>query len=202
MVIYRDADAAQQALDASPIRFSLEKIDDNESVTGERNWTEDDTGKDAVAPESSTTDHVEDMTRPGHLLNHMPSNSSPIADKGDGSLPKSSVPKKPIPMPFEQPIEVRKVSTKWIQITLDRSRVIHQDYVERQPYWKQFSPMRSMGQEDLAKSVPYPGLSDVSKRPLHAHRTPNKVLGAMSNYVEHKMPSLKDMYEKAMTAKG
>lgn len=56
--------------------------------------------------------------------------------------------------------------------------------------------MKSMAQEDLAKVVPHMGLSDVSKRPPHAHRTPNKVLKMMSNYVEHGLPSLKDMYEE------
>lgn len=56
--------------------------------------------------------------------------------------------------------------------------------------------MKSMAQEDLAKVVPHIGLSDVSKRPPHAHRTPNKVLKLMANYVENRMPSLKNMYEE------
>jgi len=51
--------------------------------------------------------------------------------------------------------------------------------------------MRSMAQEDLAKQVPHLGLSDVSKRPLHQHRTPSKVLRQMSDYVENVMPSLR-----------
>jgi hypothetical protein len=99
-------------------------------------------------------------------------------------------------MPFEEHLKPRKTQSKWFQVTVDRSRVIHQDYVERQPYWKQFSPMKSMAQEDLAKVVPHIGLSDVSKRPPHAHRTPNKVLRVMSEYVEKRMPSLRDMYEE------
>ena len=54
--------------------------------------------------------------------------------------------------------------------------------------------MKSVAQEDLAKSVPHPGLSDVSKRPLNQHRTPNKVLKGMSEYVEKVMPSLRGVY--------
>ena len=56
--------------------------------------------------------------------------------------------------------------------------------------------MKSMAQEDLAKSVPHIGLSDVSKRPPNAHRTPTHVLKSMANYVEKGMPSLKKMYEE------
>lgn len=73
---------------------------------------------------------------------------------------------------------------------------MHQDYVERQPLWKQFTPMKSMAQEDLAKVVPHPGLSDVSKRPPNAHRTPTKVLRSMGRWVEGGMPSLRGLWEE------
>lgn len=98
-------------------------------------------------------------------------------------------------MPFS-PAPQKQTKQKWFQVTLDRSRVIHQDYVQRQPLWKQFNPMRSMAQEDLAKSVPHVGLSDVTKRPPNAHRTPVKVLRSMAKYVEKGMPSLRDMWEE------
>ena len=62
--------------------------------------------------------------------------------------------------------------------------------------------MRSMAQEDLAKVVPHRGLSDVSKRPPNAHRTPNKVLKVMSEYVETRMPSLRKMWEEAEAQSG
>jgi hypothetical protein len=101
-------------------------------------------------------------------------------------------------MPFETP----PTAKKWFHVVVDRSRVVHQDFVERQPLWKQFSPMRSMAQEDLAKVVPYLGLSDVSKRPPNAHRTPNKVLKTMSEYVETRMPNLRNMWEEAEANRG
>ena len=78
---------------------------------------------------------------------------------------------------------------------MDRSRAVHQDFIERQPYWKQFHPMKSMAQEDLAKVVPHIGLSDVSKRPPNAHRTPNRVLRILNEYVETKMPTLRQIVE-------
>lgn len=55
--------------------------------------------------------------------------------------------------------------------------------------------MKSMAQEDLAKVVPHLGLSDVSKRPPNAHRTPNRVLRVMNEYVETRMPTLRGMVE-------
>ena len=61
--------------------------------------------------------------------------------------------------------------------------------------------MKSMAQEDLAKQVPHIGLSDVSKRPLHAYRTPNKILKSMSEYVEKGMPTLSGMLEEEARAK-
>jgi len=54
-----------------------------------------------------------------------------------------------------------------------------------------------MAQEDLAKQVPHPGLSDVSKRPMEQHRTPYKVLKTMNEYVELQMPSLKGMFKNS-----
>lgn len=53
-----------------------------------------------------------------------------------------------------------------------------------------------MAQEDLAKIVPHQGLSDVTKRPPNAHRTPNKVLRSMGKWVDQGMPSLRNMWEE------
>lgn len=98
-------------------------------------------------------------------------------------------------MPFTAPAP-KPTTQKWFQVTVDRSRAVHADFVQRQPLWKQFSPMRSLAQEDLAKVVPHVGLSDVSKRPPNAHRTPNKVLKGLGNYVERGMPSLRRLAEE------
>jgi hypothetical protein len=114
--------------------------------------------------------------------------------------------KTPPPMPFDPPLPVSNTTTqrttaRWFQITVDHSRAVHQDYVERQPFWKQFNPTKSLAQEDLAKKVPHYGLSDVSKRPPNAHRTPRKVLQQMSEYVERSMPSLRGMAENSENEK-
>jgi hypothetical protein len=145
-------------------------------------------GEDKITPETPANDSIEEILRPSAVLNRSPT-SPPIAS----SSPTSSSPS----MPFDPSASPAQPTTsKYFQISLDRSRVVHQDYVERQPYWKQFSPMKSMAQEDLAKTVPHVGLSDVSKRPPHASRTPNKVLRIMADYVETKMPSLRGMWEE------
>jgi hypothetical protein len=100
-------------------------------------------------------------------------------------------------MPFDPPpvSPKQKKWTKWFQVTVDRTRAVHQDFIERQPYWKQFSPMRSMAQADLEKKVPHIGLSDISKRPPNAYRTPTRVLKTMNQYVETAMPTLRGVAE-------
>jgi hypothetical protein len=55
--------------------------------------------------------------------------------------------------------------------------------------------MKSMAQTDLQKKVPHVGLSDVSKRPPNAYRTPTRVLRVMNDYVERAMPTLRGIAE-------
>lgn len=204
LAIYRDADSAQQALNASPIRFALEKVAPNDENTQYSELEIED--EDQIIPQTPTKDGIEEILRPSQLVNRTLSHtdlttrtSSPDSEGNPRSPFSSSAP----PMPFQEPSAPKDTISKWFQVTVDRSRVVHQDFVERQPYWKQFTPMKSMAQEDLAKKVPHIGLSDVSKRPPHAHRTPNKVLKMMSHYVENRMPSLVDMYEEgARETKG
>lgn len=125
---------------------------------------------------------MSDMTSPSTLLQRTAAPSPIPSDQPS-----------PTPLPFSPP-PPKTTTQKWFQVTVDRSRAVHQDFVERQPLWKQFEPMRSMAQEDLAKQVPHLGLSDISKRPPNAHRTPNKVLVSMAKYVEHGMPSLRALW--------
>ncbi|KAF2751590.1 hypothetical protein M011DRAFT_474040 [Sporormia fimetaria CBS 119925] len=188
LAIYHAAESAQKALDASPIRFALEKIipEDNDAVDEAKTYAEP-PKPDALSPVTPVEDGIDEMLRPSPLV-HRP------------YLPKTEPTTAPVekepPMPFEDTRPRGKIHRKWFQVTVDRSRVVHQDYVERQPYWKQFVPMKSLAQEDLAKVVPHIGLSDVSKRPMHAHRTPLFVLKKMSKYVENYMPTLKTLYEE------
>jgi hypothetical protein len=202
LAIYRDADSAQQALNASPIRFALEKvIAEVEVDKKEQDWSDNEIEDETGTRERNVLDGIEDIIRPSQLINdirdtqattEIPDISSQGANKQASAKIQSSA-----PLPFEPPAPIaRKVSSKWFQITVDRSRVIHQDFVERQPFWKQFTPMKSMAQEDLMTKVPHIGLSDVSKRPPNYHRTPNKVMRQMSWYVENRMVSLKEMFEE------
>jgi hypothetical protein len=194
LAIYRDEASAQKALDASPIRFALEVVlnNSNRDYGNEAEDEEEETGgtSDRFDVKSSTKDGIDEILRPSALSTR----TEPSA------VPSSKTPTQP-PMPFDPPapppITPSLTRTTWFQVTVDRSRAIHQDFVERQPFWKQYSPMKSMAQEDLAKQVPHIGLSDITKRPPNAHRTPNAVLQQMSEYVETRMPSLRAMAEES-----
>ncbi|KAJ4337731.1 hypothetical protein N0V87_004479 [Didymella glomerata] len=186
LAIYRTPEGAQQALNASPLRFSLERETPN---TEPASYTADPEDDPSTLPIASATHDTAAMTSPSSLLTRTP------------TTPPSTPPSAPPPMPFSAPAP-KPTTTKWFQVTLDRSRAVHQDFVERQPLWKQFSPMKSMAQEDLAKIVPLSGLSDVSRRPPHAHRTPNKVLRGMAGYVEKGMPTLRGIWEESGKKRG
>jgi hypothetical protein len=173
----------------------------------ERDWSDDEIEGETETRERDALDGIEDIIRPSQLtsdtlLNTQASTSSSSTETSNPSSQGANTQanartQRPTPLPFEPPAPIaRKISSKWFQITVDRSRVIHQDFVERQPFWKQFTPMKSMAQEDLMTKVPHIGLSDVSKRPPNYHRTPNKVMKQMSWYVENRMVSLKEMFEE------
>ncbi|EDU47744.1 hypothetical protein PtrSN002B_003514 [Pyrenophora tritici-repentis] len=187
LAIYSDQASAQRALDASPIRFALEKVISPESETNTPVTPTEDEDEDIISTTSQTPPKqgIDEILRPSKLLNRTSTTTR-------NTKPAPTPP----PMPFE-PLSprIQKKSTKWFQVTIDRSRAVHQDYIERQPFWKQFHPMKSMAQLDLAKSVPHIGLSDVSKRPPNAHRTPNRVLKTMNEYVQTRMPTLRQIVE-------
>jgi hypothetical protein len=183
LAIYRSTDAAQQALNASPLVFSLER---------ETRLSDDPGNLDTVAadpganPPPATSVDVSEMTSPSELL-HRTTTSSP------GSSPAAAKPPT-APLPFT-PSPAVPTAKKWFQITLDRSRVVHADFIERQPLYKDFIPMKSMAQLDLEKQVPHKGLSDLGRRGPNAHRTPTRILKSQAAYVEKGMPSLRAISE-------
>ncbi|XP_014558347.1 hypothetical protein COCVIDRAFT_36338 [Bipolaris victoriae FI3] len=192
LAIYRDEMSAQRALDASPLRFALEKVVSpatTHPTQSSSSQEEEEEGGDLDNYSIEQTQHtkgIDEILRPSQLAN-----------RSWQSTPTTKPPPKPTPMPFESqaPSAKQIKQSKWFQVTIDRSRTVHQDYIERQPFWKQFSPMRTIAQEDLAKIVPHLGLSDISKRPPNAHRTPFRVLKIMNDYVETKMPTLRGIFE-------
>ncbi|CAN9331870.1 unnamed protein product [Alternaria alternata] len=185
--IYRHESSAQSALDASPIRFALETSTATEDNTStESHYTGEEDQEDASTDHMPQKAGIDEILRPSQLLNR----TSAETHRSTPSAP-------PKPMPFDPPpvSPKQKKWTKWFQVTVDRTRAVHQDFIERQPYWKQFSPMRSMAQADLEKKVPHIGLSDISKRPPNAYRTPTRVLKTMNQYVETAMPTLRGVAE-------
>lgn len=197
-MIFRHPDSAQKAVEASPIRFQLEKVlpeEENADEEADEDVVEEDEEGIQVTNKSSSLG-VEELMRASQLLDRRPpSNSSPnsttttnAAPDDLSSQPSNSTSK----IPFYTPPAPRRVFRRNFELIIDRSRVVHQDYVERQVHWTRFQPMKSMAQQDLVKVVPYRGLSDVTKRMVP--RTPNKVLITRAEQV-HQMPSLRDMYE-------
>ncbi|KAF1831178.1 hypothetical protein BDW02DRAFT_505862 [Decorospora gaudefroyi] len=186
LAIYRDEASAQRALDASPIRFALEKLVNTDAEPQPLPHEEDE--DEAPSAQTPTKEGIDEILRPSQLINRtLPSSNS--------SAPSTDPPPMPFDPPNPPPSQHTKKWSKWFQVTVDRSRAVHQDFIERQPYWKQFDPMKSMAQEDLAKVVPHAGLSDVSKRPPNAHRTPHHVLRIMNDYVQTHMPTLRGIVE-------
>ncbi|KAF1923676.1 uncharacterized protein M421DRAFT_74785 [Didymella exigua CBS 183.55] len=186
LAIFRTPEAAQRALNASPLRFSLER---EVNTTEPLSYAADPEDDPDSLPQAPSANDTSALTSPSRLLTRTP------------PTPPNPPPSAPTPLPFAAP-PPRATATKWFQVTLDRSRAVHQDFVERQPLWKQFTPMKSMAQEDLAKIVPHAGLADVSKRPPHAHRTPNKVLRKMAGWVGGAMPTLRGIWEESQGKRG
>ncbi|KAH6643212.1 hypothetical protein C7974DRAFT_448286 [Boeremia exigua] len=178
LAIFRTPDAAQKALDASPLRFSLERATSTPPPSSAD--PEDDP---STLPAASPSSDLSAMTTPSPLLVHTPPAPAPSPTPPSTPFPFAAPPPKP-------------TALKWFQVTVDSSHAVHQDFVERQPLWKQFTPMKTMAQQDLVRIVPREGLSDLGKRPPNAHRTPIKILKSMSKYVEYGMPSLRKMWEE------
>jgi hypothetical protein len=207
LATYRDPASAQKALDASPIRFSLEAIagdgaenDVNESQSGDQS---EDGG--ASTQSQSGEDGVEEMIRPSTLL-YRPSDqnkdhfASATRQTKDHTLPENRLQENPKNEEVAETGQSEKPSKtlRWFHLTVDLSRTDQREYVERQPLYNTFAPTRSMAQEDLAKSVPHVGLSDVSVRHKSA-RTPNRILNKQAKAMADRK-TLKQMWEETREA--
>ncbi|KAG9198275.1 hypothetical protein G6514_010296 [Epicoccum nigrum] len=187
LAIYRSADAAQQALNASPLVFSLERETHLSDDPGSLDTVAAD--PDANLPRATSVD-VGEMTSPSELLHRTATTTSPPSSSSSATATATSI----APLPFT-PSPAVPTAKKWFQVTLDRSRVVHADFIERQPLYKQFNPMKSMAQLDLDKQVPHKGLSDLGRRGPGAHRTPLRQLRSMAAYAEKGLPSLRAISE-------
>ncbi|KAJ4292715.1 hypothetical protein N0V90_009378 [Kalmusia sp. IMI 367209] len=76
LVIYRDALSAQQALDASPIRFALEKTETSASDPHESSEDLENEDEDQTAP-STPTSGIDEILRPSSLLTRTLPGASP-----------------------------------------------------------------------------------------------------------------------------
>jgi hypothetical protein len=196
IAIFRDAESAQQALNASPVRFALEKVqpeEEDQHITPETKAEEStESAIEPPAPFTLTSD-IESLTRPPRLLNPL------IPEPPTQRINATGAPKTPdlstSQIPFYKSTQPKSTAAVWFDLTIDRSRTVHQDYVERQPFWTKFHPMKSMAQEDLAKVVPHVGLSDVTKRANP--RTPTFLLEQRASNVKQ-TKSLRQLYEEGL----
>ncbi|KAF2812970.1 uncharacterized protein BDZ99DRAFT_246898 [Mytilinidion resinicola] len=174
--IYRDPEAAQKALSASPIRFALETVVESEARE-DAVWTSSEKVEDEgnMTQNAPVKDGVEEITRPSLLLNQIPEQRQVKF----GHIPLEHTSSEAAEEAQEQNQAPEKAALKvvrWFHVNVDRTRAVYQDYVERQPFYSDFSVAKSMMQEDLAKRVPHVGLSDVTIRDGNFHRTPIKIL--------------------------
>ena len=191
LAIYQHAKAATDLLDASPIRFVLEVDARRSTVApmhafrmnqqaGEvPGWEIDKAGAgvgDGIA--------LEDLERRvGHpqmeepaadvQLDHMARQSQESADAGSKAEeakptePHSQASPSPQPEPLRTPPSNAHPGPnhddlrREFQLTISRSHLNHQAYIERQAYYGPFIPdMRSIMAEDLESRVPLKGMAD------------------------------------------
>ena len=207
LATYRDPASAQKALDASPIRFSLE------AIAGDRAENDVDESQPEDQPEDDGAsmqcqpgeDGVEEIIRPSTLL-YRPSDqnrdhfASATRQTKDHTPPENQLQENPNNEKVaetgqpEKPFE----TLRWFHLTVDLLRTDQREYVERQPLYNTFAPAKSMAQEDLAKSVPHVGLSDVSVRHKSA-RTPNRILNKQAKAMTDRK-TLKQIWEETRGA--
>ena len=203
LATYRDPISAQKALDASPIRFSLEAIagDGAENDVDESRLEDQPEDSGASMQPQSGEDGVEEIIRPSTLL-YRP--SDPNSDHFTSATRQTKVHTPPENQLQENTRDEKVAGTgqsenpsktlRWFHLTVDLLRTDQREYVERQPLYNTFAPARSMAQEDLAKSVPHVGLSDVSVRHKSA-RTPNRILNKQAKAMADRK-TLKQMWEE------
>jgi hypothetical protein len=203
LATYRDPVSAQKALDASPIRFSLEAIagDGAENDVDESRSEDQPEDGGASMQSQSGEDGVEEIIRPSTLL-YRP--SDPNSDHFTSATRQTKVHTPPENQLQENTKDEKVAGTgqsekpsktlRWFHLTVDLLRTDQREYVERQPLYNTFAPTKSMAQEDLAKSVPHVGLSDVSVRHKSA-RTPNRILNKQAKAMADRK-TLKQMWEE------
>ena len=203
LATYRDPTSAQKALDASPIRFSLEAIaGDRAENDVDESWLEDQPEDDGASMQyKSGKDGVEEIIQPSTLL-YRPSDQnqdhfvSATRQTKDRTPPENQLQENPNNEKVAEIGQPEKPSGTlcWFHLTVDLSRTDQREYIERQPLYNTFAPTKSMAQEDLVKSVPHVGLSDISVRHKSA-RTPNRILNKQAKAITDRK-TLKQMWEE------
>lgn len=153
LVIYKDADAAKECLKRSPIRFRMGRASDKPRA--EQQVSEGDDSSYMEAAPSSL---------PSGSQRNYPSAQS----RGMSTSPIPTPPHPKVRMPFDQPPpadppRLDQEDSRMFQIITNRSVRNFRDHINAGAYHGNFGlDPKSPGQEDLARKVPYSGLSCVN----------------------------------------
>ncbi|KAJ9657757.1 hypothetical protein H2201_008070 [Coniosporium apollinis] len=181
IAIFSHAESASKVLKASPLRFTLERVSGEEATRDQDDNVLEDNTDDAefVTGRGSGRTDAEELVRPSTLLH------SSAGEGKWGSFGQSqsvAVPDQPPPEPSSSdpshtaadtsdlpttdpnPAEEHAPSAKEFKLIADVSTMDHRKYLELSPYYYGFNIRKSLITDDLAKSVPLRGLSEINPK--------------------------------------
>ena len=133
-------------INTCPLTFEVERVQEQDPTPeqAEQEHNPDEEYSTSISQHTKPQAQGEELTRTTNSLHAEP------------TLPR------PQPQPFPRE-STRKTIQQTYRVTADRWRGSHQDYLERSQFWGPFRvDKRSMIHQDLAKSVPIVGLSDIN----------------------------------------
>ncbi len=180
IAIYSDAESASKLLKASPLRFTLEKVSTVEAPSDQSGTAPGDEAEDAeftIGRGSGRTD-AEELVRPSTLI-HGAARDGRWGSFGQKQS-QSAVDQAPAKPSSEPPhtsadtssssttsansAEEHVASTKEFKLIADVSKMDHRKYLEVSPYYHGYNPSKSIMADDLVKSVPLRGLSEIDMK--------------------------------------
>lgn len=192
LAIFRDETAAQALIKESPLRFTM--IFDESGISYEQENVEP--SNEAVEQKLGKTNAPESEAE---LPQYTSPSSAPV-QRGAWGVPiqtrsLSTFNRQQLPKPKSQHPEEREY-----EIQVNRSTMNHRDHINVSHYHGPFAiDSKSAIQEDLAKRVPLPGLSDLNfRRP----DKPWRILSWQRAREEKTRTPLRKMYEQGLRNKA
>ncbi|MCJ1301284.1 hypothetical protein MMC08_004083 [Hypocenomyce scalaris] len=219
LAIYQHEKAATDLLDASPVRFVLE-VDDRGETVAPAHALANTTQTVEVPAEQPGKDGTEtalkEIGRPGlpgademaadfgwgflARKSRRPADAKAKADEEADSPPSTEPEKRSNPSSNTRPPPPQEHPHREFQLTISRSHLNHQAYIERQAYYGPFNPdSRSIMAEDLEHRVPLKGLADCK---MGKEEIPLRIRQKRKEReAEREWVGLKGLWEMGQTAK-